>query len=230
MRVQMQGEAAEKFALENQKIALRLGRSFGEFLSLFIVFYAIGKKIWSVTREKRQDGEAEQQLWGAGEGRQESYPGLASDSSLRPLPSPDPGDVGLRRQLRGWGGRWWGSGAGARGAEGGNDRAKRGRGCRRREPLRLRREGGAAKGNPSRHRLPSPPKVCGEGRGTAAGGVGARGAAGAAPDLPRPLGERGCRAGGREGGMEGGQAGGRRRSRSCCGWRWRRLGAQLKDG
>lgn len=70
MRVQMQGEAAEKFVLENQKIALRLGRSFGEFLSLFIVFYAIGKKIWSVTREKRQDGEAEQQLWGAGEGRQ----------------------------------------------------------------------------------------------------------------------------------------------------------------
>lgn len=106
MRVQMQGEAAEKFVLENQKIALRLGRSFGEFLSLFIVFYAIGKKIWSVTREKRQDGEAEQQLWGAGEGRQESYPGLASGSSLRPLPSPDPGDVGLRRQLRGWGGRW----------------------------------------------------------------------------------------------------------------------------
>lgn len=44
MRVQMQGEAAEKFALENQKIASRLGRSFGEFLSLFIVFYAIGKK------------------------------------------------------------------------------------------------------------------------------------------------------------------------------------------
>lgn len=104
MWVQMKGEAAEKFALENQKIALGLGRSFGEFLSLFIVFYAIGKKIWSVTREKRQDGEAEQQLWGTGEGRQESYPGLASGSSLRPLPSPDPGDVGLRRQLRGWGG------------------------------------------------------------------------------------------------------------------------------
>lgn len=205
----MEGEAAKKFALENQKIASGLGHFFGEFLPLFIVFYAIGKKIWSVTREKRQDGEAEQQLWGAGEGRQESYPGLASGSPLRPLPGPNPRDAGLRRQLRGWGGCWWGSGAGARGAGGGNGRAKRGRGCRRREPLRLRRGRRRGDANPTRRRLPGPPKVCGEGPGRAAGVGGAQGgAAGAAPDLPRPLGERGCRAGGREG---GGRAGGRRR-------------------
>lgn len=129
MWVQMKGEAAEKFALENQKIALGLGRSFGGFLSLFIVFYAIGKKkIWSVTREKRQDGEAEQQLWGAGEGRQESYPGLPSGSSLRPLPSPDPGGCRAEEAARGLGRNLGGFWSGVEGSRGGQRRREAGPG------------------------------------------------------------------------------------------------------
>lgn len=178
MWVQMKGEAAEKFALENQKIALGLGRSFGGFLSLFIVFYAIGKKIWSVTREKRQDGEAEQQLWGAGEGRQESYPGLASGSALRPLPSPDPGGCRAEEAAKGPGRLLvgvWSGGEGSRGGQRPREAGPGGAGGR--EPLRLRRERRLGEGEPEPPPPPETPKSLwggsGEGGGVPPGGSGA---------------------------------------------------------
>lgn len=245
MWVQMKGEAAEKFALENQKIALGLGRSFGGFLSLFIVFYAIGKKIWSVTREKRQDGEAEQQLWGAGEGRQESYPGLASGSALRPLPSPDPGGCRAEEAAKGPGRLLvgvWSGGEGSRGGQRPREAGPGGAGGR--EPLRLRRERRLGEGEPEPPPPPETPKSLwggsGEGGGVPPGGSGALrwgGGGGGRGARLTPSAGRARLPCGREG-RAGGRAGARR-SRGCCCcccrcccccWRRRRLGAQLKDG
>lgn len=52
-----------------------------------------GEKIWSVTREERQDGEAQQQLWGGSEKR--VTPGWEAAAISSPFPpenrGPGPG-------------------------------------------------------------------------------------------------------------------------------------------
>lgn len=159
--------------------------------SLLIVFMQ-EEKIWSVTREKRQDGEAEQQLWGAEAGGE--FPGgpLPRLPSRFPAPIPAAGGAGGRPRVRGGG---WGAPGRRRRRPRGATAAQSGAGVaeRRSSPSSLavlgrRRDGRGRRGSSAPQHLFPAPEVCegapraAEGPPAGLGGAGSPG--GKAGDLP----------------------------------------------